>query len=511
MKIKKLLVLIFVLLFGLFLGKNAWAALEPAGSGGGGGNSPYYEKSLNDYQQLKYLGGLEEVHKTRWDATTTNNLVNELTTMIVGTTPEITATTGIYRPGAIGQVNQLVAGLISTPPVNTAEYIADVGSSLGLPIKAAYAQGIGYQALEPILEIWKAFRNVVYMFFVLIFVAVGFMIMFRAKLNPQTVVTIESALPKIVITLLLVTFSYAIASLMVDLIYIAIYLIVGVFSLGGLIQNGSFQTVVNQLLEKSPYTFIFVKGENILLTAPANALENLIGDLIGMDWWESLDEGTHLNLFGQLVKLILSAAVLVSLLKLLFSLLMSYLSIVLSVILAPFQILFNALPGSNAFMGWLKNLFANVIVFPAVAGLFLLAAVLIGPKNQGTTCGPNSDNPYCVADNVGYYSSLHGGNSREIWVPPMMFNRDKGGLTTDAFQALIALGMIMLAPQLVTMIKKMLKVEGTGLGGAIMGGLMTGPRMMGGAVQTGWNLRNQIASYRATQVQKKFLENQAKP
>ena len=52
--------------------------------------------------------------------------------------------------------------------------------------------------------------------------------MFRAKINPQTVVTIQSAIPKAVVALILVTFSYAIAGLMIDLMYLLIGLIFGV-------------------------------------------------------------------------------------------------------------------------------------------------------------------------------------------------------------------------------------------------------------------------------------------
>ena len=45
-------------------------------------------------------------------------------------------------------------------------------------------------------------------------------------MSPQTIVTIQSALPKIVVTLILVTFSYAIAGFMVDLVYV----VMGLFS-----------------------------------------------------------------------------------------------------------------------------------------------------------------------------------------------------------------------------------------------------------------------------------------
>ena len=77
-----------------------------------------------------------------------------------------------------------------------------------------YAQGIGFSALTPTLQVWKAFRNLSYFLFIIIFIVVGFMIMFRAQINPQTVVTVQAALPKIVVTLIMITFSYAIAVLL---------------------------------------------------------------------------------------------------------------------------------------------------------------------------------------------------------------------------------------------------------------------------------------------------------
>src|SRR5258708_14361646 len=53
------------------------------------------------------------------------------------------------------------------------------------------------------------------------------MIMFRVKISPQVVVSVQSALPKIAIALVLVTFSYAIAGFLIDIMYV----FVGLFSL----------------------------------------------------------------------------------------------------------------------------------------------------------------------------------------------------------------------------------------------------------------------------------------
>ena len=62
----------------------------------------------------------------------------------------------------------------------------------------------------------KAFRNFAYVLITLLFIIMGLMIMFRVKIDPRTVVSFQSALPKIIMALILVTFSYAIVGLLID-------------------------------------------------------------------------------------------------------------------------------------------------------------------------------------------------------------------------------------------------------------------------------------------------------
>jgi len=400
--------------------------------------------------------------------------------------------------GAIGSVAGLIGSMYENPPASTKEYLADLGKNLGI-VKPAYAQGTGWQALDPILPIWKAFRNIAYMGFVIIFIVIGFMIMFRAKINPQTVISIQSALPKIIITLLLVTFSYAIAGLMIDLIYILIYLLVGVFQLGGLINSSS--DVVNKLLSGNPITFIYPKGsEDLFTSGPADAIQEIVSAVFGGGAYSrGGGEDPLSQTVGVLAKTILAVAVLFKVFSLFFSLLMSYLGIIMSVIFAPFTILFNALPGSTSFMGWLKGLFANVIVFPIVAGMFLIAAVLIGPKTSFFT--GDEVNPWGVSDQVGFYSGR--GEQEAVWVPPMLIgevhDEEAGPVSVNAFQGLIALGMIMMMPTVVGKVKKMLKVEPSGFGGAIVGGLLAGPSAVGGFAQQAYGMYSQRMSIKAAQ------------
>lgn len=117
------------------------------------------------------------------------------------------------------------------------------------------AEGIGFAALRPFLEIWLLFRNFTYLIFVLIIIGIGFMIMFRAKINPQTVISVENAIPKIVISLLLITFSYSIVGFLIDLMYVAIgfvLLLISTYKGGALFPIDDLKDL-----------FIFGKNKNI--------------------------------------------------------------------------------------------------------------------------------------------------------------------------------------------------------------------------------------------------------
>ena len=444
-----------------------------------------------DYEET--ISSKTEYTAEHKDNDTFQNLIYNLNISISGPeTQELIQEQG--KGGAIGKIGGLIAYVVSNPPVRTKEYLADLGSNLGLPIKSIYAQGVGWKALEPILPVWKGFRNVSYLAFVIIFIAIGFMIIFRAKINPQTVISIQSALPKVIITLLLVTFSYAIAGLMIDFIYILIYLLVGVTQLAGLLEKT--EPALDKLFSKNPFGLVFdtTGGRDIFISGPADSLQNLITGFFG-NWF---DNTGFSNIIGGIAKLVLGIAILISLFRLFFSLLLSYLGIIISVIFSPITILFNALPGSNSFINWLKNLFSNIVVFPAVAGMFLIAAILIGPK-KNAPCASN-DNTWCVAQGVGYYTQAE--NGRSVWVPPMLnIGSNGGGGDTNTFQALIALGIIMMMPQIAAKIKKMLKVEPNGIGSAVFGAVMTGPKVLGGIGKTAYGGAMQINQFKYSKFQ----------
>ena len=368
-------------------------------------------------------------------------------TAAVGPGPRAASQLGLESSGgAVGTFGNLIAHLTTQPPAHTATYVADVLQNSGLVSPAYAQQGAGFSALEPVLPVWKAFRNIAYFGFVLVFIVIGFMIMFRAKINPQTVISIQAAFPQIVITLILITFSYAIAALMIDLVYLIIYLLIGTFSSFGLITTTGIQQTQNILLGENIFGIAF----KYLIGNPITQVETVTSNIayaiaqIVESIFTQLGEGAG-NFAGlsagALAYVIFAVVILIAVFKLFFQLLLAYIGIIFNVIFAPILLLFNAFPGSESFFNWLKNLFANAIVFPVTALMLLLGAVLTG----STEFGINSSISQSILD-----------DSQQALRLPFV----GAGVPAGAMTAIIGIGFIIMMPKVIEIIQKMLGIEG---------------------------------------------------
>jgi hypothetical protein len=135
-----------------------------------------------------------------------------------------------FNHSIFGFLTNLIALPYTNPPASGVYWAYSGLQNAGFIPKTYAAEGTGFAAMKPFMSVWKVFRDLSYMLLVLVLIAIGFMIMFRAKLNPQTVISIENSLPKIVVALLLITFSFAIAGFLIDLMYISIGIIAVLFS-----------------------------------------------------------------------------------------------------------------------------------------------------------------------------------------------------------------------------------------------------------------------------------------
>ncbi len=133
--------------------------------------------------------------------------------------------------GLLGTSASLITGLYLNQPIRTSEYIASLGKDFGV-VKEAHAQvsGSGNSVLSPVLSLWQVSRNICYLIMILIFVIIGLMVIFRQKINPQTVVTAQAALPGLIIGLVLITFSYFLAALITDAAFVGVNLVGYYFS-----------------------------------------------------------------------------------------------------------------------------------------------------------------------------------------------------------------------------------------------------------------------------------------
>lgn len=261
------------------------------------------------------------------------------------------------KGGVIEDTGSFIAYLY-TPPASSQLYIADILNSANIATPA-YAQGLGFSSLSPVLEVWKLFRNLAYFFFVVIFLAIGFLIMLRHKVGGQTVVTAQQAIPKTIIALLAVTFSYAIAGVLIDLMYLSMFLLVNIFE--------SSASDINKSLFRIGYDMLVADG---LAVDSFDAVKNFID--------QALDVGAGpindvIGLLGGLTfAVIISIAIVIGIFRLFFELLKTYISIIISITLAPITLMLGALPGKNMFGRWVRGLVGNLAAFPIVLLIFIL-------------------------------------------------------------------------------------------------------------------------------------------
>ncbi|MFH1561663.1 MAG: hypothetical protein ABID04_03755, partial [Patescibacteria group bacterium] len=316
----------------------------------------------------------------------------------------ISQNNGNYIPGGlVGTTNNLVAQTFKQP-VSGVLYLAQLKD--GLLGKPAYAQGVGFQGLQPLLPIWKSFRNVVYLLSSIFFIVLGMMIMFRLKINPQTILTVQNAIPKVITTLLLVTFSYAIAGLLIDLSYLiqGVGLSVLFASQGKLLSqnliSGDWLFGIPANIFKQ-YTFKGLSNAglgdmfNLIWNAFPGSIISILGLIIGSFIGGLAGAGTGPGIIGTIAagggigiviaQAIIGIIVIICILKFFFAILKVYVNIILKIILAPFEIGLGSIPGMKiGFNSWITDLFANIMVFP-ITFLFLVLANIIIEKTGGTS------------------------------------------------------------------------------------------------------------------------------
>jgi hypothetical protein len=287
--------------------------------------------------------------------------------------------------------------------------------------------------------------------------------MLRKKIDPKTAVSVQNALPNIIVTLLLITFSYAIVGVLIDFMYLLIMISISILKpvSNGVITNdtigsfisGSFWTPVGMLFSGGLYGVLtgFLGFFNVTMPQVGETT-SLLGASGGL--LSSLVTGNPLvGAVGFPVSIILillyCCAWFFACIRLLIMLIKAHIQIIMSLLISPFQLLFGAFPGSHAFEGWIKNLIANIAVFPITAIMLLIGSIIVKYSSQGTT---------------------------KLWGPPMLNPSGSNGML-----GIIGLGVLFAIPSVVGSLKEAMKTKspvGMGIGGAVGFATSTGQQLV---------------------------------
>lgn len=380
---------------------------------------------------VKKILAVNNIIKQTQDAQTKSNnaeswQLNSWNTNAVNLLTTLTGPLPFNEDGSIDESKYQLSGLLGTstkmatafyqPQASGIEYIAQVKNNfLGKP---TYAQGVAFksgESLQPLLPLWKILRNVVYALSSVVFIVIGIMIMLRVKISPQAVITIQNSIPKLITSLILVTFSYAIAGLIIDLSYwIQGIVLMIFFSAKGTALNQSLfestrittilsPSVINSLPNLLLFNFKNLSTANFVTlstlanaTVPAGsmlALGGLVGQIVigsilggigglvagtGGSWLLNQSGSTAGWIIGAvggiIFMIVLFIIIAIWLIKLFFGLLTAYVTIIIEIITAPIMIGIGAFPNSKVgFSSWLIGLISKVAIFPVV----LIAVVFI--------------------------------------------------------------------------------------------------------------------------------------
>ncbi|CAN5139668.1 hypothetical protein BH11PAT1_BH11PAT1_0800 [soil metagenome] len=374
------------------------------------------------------------------------------------------------HPGGLAGFMTNSMGQMYNIPIHTNTYMEYMSSNFGIAPKA-YAQAQGFDQLKGILGVWTIFRNLAYLFFVLILVIIGMGVMLRLKIDPRTVMSIQNQIPRLIIGLILITFSYAIAGFMVDLMWTSTYLVIRLagqvklpdkegVQLGPIssIKAGTVERKVNQQkvtesLLASPFGFANVvlgrdEGGGVigysgsitgsiggtvasLITPLDGSKDQSCGIFFGGGTITGCIHGALYSIIDWLTRFlgffIVLFAVLIALGRIWWSMIKSFAYIVIYTAIAPVYIAAGLIPGSTTnFSSWVRGLVANLAVYPATVAFFLGAYIFQSTFDKNTFAPPLTGNPG-AAGGFGYIVSF-----AILMVAPELINMLRDALKSPA-------------------------------------------------------------------------------
>lgn len=293
-----------------------------------------------------------------------------------------------------------LATMFNNNPISGVGYIKYQMSKFTL-ISEVNAQGFGYNnAGTSIIPLWQMTRNMSYGFMVIAVIILAFMIMFQVKINPQTVITVQAAIPKIVAALILITFSYAIAGFVIDLMYVLIGLLAMLLSTGGL--SGMSTTDL----------FVDMTTRNAFVLMYSYWVHLMGASLM------TLGSGAGMGIIMALILFFVILAVLWWSLKIIIMMVKNFALLLITIVTGPFEIMFGTMTQSLGFGTWIKKIISFGVFYPVLILMFFLSFFFL---SQGDD--PNSASAQALGTVASHTPFQPARNiiTNNSWEPPLSF------------------------------------------------------------------------------------------
>lgn len=369
-----------------------------------------------------------------------------------------------FSKSFFGFMTNTVTIAYRSPPASGIYWVQDGLRQAGFIPKSYAAEGIGVGALKPISGLWKKVRDFALIIMVFILVTIGFLIMFRVKINPQTAITLENSLPRIFFSLLLIVFSFAIAGFLIDLMYIVTAISVAiidkdslkslltgstgklfdaVFLNGNILELGpDLMSLMPSLLGQALRLIISGFAFTGIMNIPAVSALRKVGDGVVfangiIDVYVSLLLSTIVFIILQpalpyiLSILILVTGGLIVFFRIVILLLSAYIRIILMVIFAPIILILEAIPGRKMLSFWLKNLVADLAAFTITAVLIVVSGKIVNTTDTGN-----------------------------LWQPPFLYS-----VGANSFPGIIGMAILFAIPNIIKKFREILGIKPSGIFG----------------------------------------------
>lgn len=272
------------------------------------------------------------------------------------------------KTGLITVIDSNMTALLYNPPTqNVYEhmYAQWVPGGDKTSDTSVYAQdGYAYLTSVGIDTLWQSTSVIAYILFVIALILAGFMIMFRHKIGGQMAVTVLNTIPSVVFGLILVTMSFAIVGLVMNIGAMLVNVAASVLGLtnpaSGILVDGPFSIFKAAILGLDWFKGVAVSGV-------AGLIMSVVGGLMLSANVFAGAAVAIVGVLGLLLALLVVGIVATASVKVWFTLLKAYVGIIIDTGLAPLVIAIGVIPGQSRMSGdWFKRIVRNVLTFPLV-------------------------------------------------------------------------------------------------------------------------------------------------